>query len=172
MQKQVLYIFVGFPGAGKTTISKLIHKQTGAEHIWADHERHVQFKPVTYSKEESKALYERLNKLCEDYLIQGKSVIYDTNFNFYEDRELLRSIAIANNAEPRLIWVTTPSDIAKSRAIELDPSSETRVLGIMSSTEFERISNHLETPKDTENPIIIDNSNLSEEQIRHRLSLG
>jgi predicted kinase len=171
MIKPILYIFVGFPGAGKTTVSKAIRQATKAIHIWADHERHTQFNPVTYSQKESQTLYDRLNQQCIVYLRQRESVIYDTNFNFLSDRQLLRKIATENNAELKLIWVKTPADIARKRAVELDPSSETRILGIMSGEEFERISSHLEEPKENENPIILDCSDMNTDNVLQKVGI-
>ena len=171
MNKPKLYLFVGYPGSGKTSISKLIKEKTGAVHIWADRERHLQFKPVTYSRPESDELYTRLNSQCEQYLIEGKSVIYDTNFNFYLDRQLLRNIAKKHNAETVLIWMTTPIEIAKSRATSELHNSDTRILGVMKDEDFNRISNHLEKPLPSEKPIKIDGTVINEDLLLNNLVL-
>lgn len=169
MNKPQLYIFVGYPGAGKTTTSKLIQKITGAKHIWADHERHRLFKPVTYSAKESKILYTKLNNLCEDYLKAGESVIYDTNFNFKADRQLLRKLAIDNNADLKLVWIDTDKNLARQRATSENQDSDTRVLGTMSESDFERISGRLEKPTEDEQPIIISGDKLDLEIIKSKL---
>ncbi|HEY4964651.1 MAG TPA: ATP-binding protein [Candidatus Saccharimonadales bacterium] len=169
MNNPTLYIFVGYPGSGKTTLSKLIHEQTGAVHIWADHERHLEFSPVTYSHIESEALYNRLNSLCEQYLSEGKSVIYDTNFNFFLDRQLMRNIAKKHNANIRLIWMTTPTEVAKVRATTEEDLSDTRVFGIMKDEDFKRISNHLEKPHPDEKPLKIDGTAINESTLKQVL---
>jgi len=108
MAAQTLYLMVGYPGSGKTTASKIIEQQTNAVHLWADHERKKMFAKPTYSHEENLILYDRLNDLTDQLLGQGKSIIYDTSFNFYQDRQKLRAIANKHNVECVLIWVVTP----------------------------------------------------------------
>ena len=74
---------LGYPGAGKTTAAKVIHSLTGATHLWADHERRKLFATPNYSHAENIELYDKLNKTAAELLQQGKSVIFDTNFNFF-----------------------------------------------------------------------------------------
>jgi len=93
MAKPKLYLLIGYPGAGKTTISKLIASTTGATHLWADVERHKLFGKPTHSQAESLKLYDYLNQEAEKLLAAGHSVVFDTNFNFHDDRQKLREIA-------------------------------------------------------------------------------
>lgn len=171
MSKQRLYIFVGYPGAGKTTVAKLIAEATGAVHLWADHERHNMFANPTHSATESAVLYEHLNERADQILAEGKSVIFDTNFNFKKDREYLRSIAAKHGAETLLIWMRTPKDVAQRRAVEQSHDQHTRIWGNMPSEAFERISSHLQPPTSDENPIVLDGTNLDESLVKERLEL-
>ena len=86
--KPTLYLMLGYPGAGKTTTSKVIHALSGAVHLWADQIRRERFGAPTYSHEENLELYDYLNELTSELLRTGQSVIFDTNFNFYKDREI------------------------------------------------------------------------------------
>ena len=172
MPRTILYIFVGYPGAGKTTIAKYIASQTGAVHLWADEKRHKLFKQVSYSEAESKKLYDQLNNLCASYLKNGRSVIYDTNFNFYDDRQHLRTIAEKHGAELKLIWVTTPAELARKRAVTESTNSHTRIWGNMAKADFDRISGRLESPRPSEAAIKIDGTAIGGSDISSLLEDG
>jgi predicted kinase len=86
VQKPTLFLFLGYPGAGKTTAAQFIQQKTGAELLWADFERRQMFGQPTYSEAENDELYGYLDKQAAHILNQGKSVIFDTNFNFLIDR--------------------------------------------------------------------------------------
>lgn len=172
-QKPTLFLMVGYPGAGKTTTSRMIHKLTGAVHLWADHERNKMFVKPTHSHQENLQLYEALNKRTEELLRQGKSVVFDTNFNFYKDRERLRKIAAAEGAKTVLVWMTTPKDIARERAVNHPLTGEHhRVWGNMSLEDFERIASNLEEPRPEEHPVKLEGIGLTEETIARTLNLA
>jgi predicted kinase len=168
--QQTLFLMVGYPGSGKTTASKLIHEQTDAVHIWADHERHKMFESPNHSQGESQKLYASLNDLTDKLLAEGKSVIFDTNFNFYKDRQLLRSIADKHNAKTIIVWVTTPLDLSRARATQHSHGRETRVWGNMPLSDFERIVSHLQPPHDDEHPVKIDGTHITQETIAQILT--
>ena len=171
MTRPQLYLFVGYPGAGKTTASKMIEKLTGATHLWADHVRGQMFGKPLHSAVESHKLYEHLNQLTSELLTAGQSVIYDTNFNFQHDRQAMRQIAAAHGAEVILIWMTTPLVVARERAINAHSDSSTRVLGTMTGAEFDTIVAKLEPPTKLENPIKIDSTKLDIVSLKRHLSL-
>lgn len=170
--RPVLYIFVGFPGAGKTSIAKYIHEHSNAVHIWADQERQKMFGYPTHSQTESQTLYLALNIKAEDLLKEGKSVIYDTNFNYKSDRDLMKSIAEKCGADIKLIWVNTPKEIAKSRALEHTHRDRNGYIVTMSEEEFNHLCDHTEIPTEDENPIKIDGTKFNEKDIKKELKLN
>lgn len=170
-KKSTLYIFVGLPGAGKTTTAKYIEQLTKAHHIWTDYERLQKFTKPCFSQSENDSLYLELNQLANRLLKSGQDVIFDTNFNFYKDRQFLRKIANQNNAVFKLIWMTTPKKIAYQRAVALEDPNHLRVLGSIDHQTFEEIAARLEPPKETEHPVKIDGLNLDIELVKKALSL-
>ncbi len=170
MTRPTLYLMLGYPGSGKTTIAKMIHELTGAVHLWADHIRRERLGKPTYSHKENLTLYQHMNQLTGELLAAGNSVIFDTNFNFYKDREHLRQIARAHGAETKLIWVKTSKAVAKDRATYNAHQHDTRILGEMSSDDFERISQNLQEPKAGESYVSIDGTKLDPQAIKHLLA--
>jgi predicted kinase len=160
---------IGYPGAGKTTVARLLHELTGAEHLWADHTRKHWFQKPTYSQTENTELYDKLNQQTDELLAAGKSVIFDTNFNFYKDRQKLRYIAANHGAQTVLLWVQTPVEIAKQRATIEAHKHDSRVFGNMTEQDFERLRSHLEEPKPEEQAITIDGTKVSADYLRSRL---
>lgn len=159
MSKPALYLFIGYPGAGKTTVAKIITDTTGGVHLWADQERHKRFGRPTHARQESLELYDELNKEAERLLGEGKTVIFDTNFNFAADRQQLREIATRQGAETVVIWITVPEDVAKSRAVHI---ADTRngYTASMTEEQFEKIIAKLEPPTEDEKIIKIDGTKL------------
>lgn len=163
---------VGYPGSGKTTTAQHIHRLTGAEHLWADKERSAMFKPPTHSHQENLELYAILNDKARQLLHEGKSVIFDTNFNFYRDRQKLRDIATKEGAKTVVVWITTEHDLARERATEHDLDGDhSRVLGNMSVERFEHIASNLEPPRPEENAIRLHGVDLTERNVADALGL-
>lgn len=170
--QQTLYLMLGYPGAGKTTASKIIHKLTGAEHIWADHERRQMFESPQHNHDENLQLYAELNKKAKQLLHEGKSVIYDTNFNFYKDRKNLRIIAAKEGARTVVVWITTDKDIARDRATAHSLEGEHhRVLGNMPVERFDRMAGNLQQPEPGEHVVQLNGVDLSEETVARALEL-
>jgi predicted kinase len=139
-------------------------------HLWSDAERHKMFGEPTHSKEESLKLYEYLNERAAKLLAEGKSVAFDTNFNFRADRQKLRDIATAQGADTIVIWMTTPEDVAHSRSVHAPELRNGYMVG-MTHEQFDNIVSKLEEPGEDENIIKIDGSKLDIEDAARLLSL-
>lgn len=162
---------LGYPGAGKTTAAKALHNVTGAVHVWADHERRHMFGSPTYSHAENLQLYAVLNRKVEELLKAGHSVIFDTNFNFYKDREKMRLMAKSAGANCELIWVVTPKSLARQRATKDAHTQQTRVLGDMPPEDFDRMSKNLQPPRADENPVELDGTKITPRYVAAQLDL-
>lgn len=159
MTKPKLYLFVGYPGSGKTTVAKAIEEVTGAVHLWADNERWKMFDRPTHHPNESKRLYDSLNAATAKHLRNGHSVIFDTNFNHRTDRDYLRSIAEQAGAETVLIWLTTDIAVAHDRAVHGKVTRNGYEFN-MTHEMFQAITAKLEAPTEYEQAIKIDGAEL------------
>lgn len=161
---------MGFPGAGKTTVAEIIAKITGAEHLSSDKIRLELFPSPTFNDFEHDSLYKELDRRTKQMLEERKSVIYDANLNRFAHRKEKYDICEKVGATPVLIWVQTPREVAKQRALH---ESRARLVPDDESLEsmFERISGIIEQPDSSEKPIIIEGVNVTESVVRRKLSL-
>lgn len=164
-------MMMGYPGAGKTTASEVIHSLTGAVHLSSDTLRTKMFPHPKFNQPEHDALYAELDKQTEELLSQGQDVIYDANLNRLKHRNEKYDICNRTGAQPVLIWVQTSKQLAKQRAVDegrlhLVPKNET--LGDM----FDRIANIIEEPTADENYIQIDGTKITPAYISQALNLS
>ncbi|HKR81970.1 MAG TPA: ATP-binding protein [Candidatus Saccharimonadales bacterium] len=155
-----LYLMLGYPGAGKTTTAKMIAEQTGAVRLSSDELRFMMFEQPHFTNDEHNTVYRTLDYLTELLLNHGVSVIYDANLNRFQHRQEKYAICERVGAEAVLLWLKTPRDLAKERALHEDrshfaPKDETL------ESMFERITEVFEPPTETEHPIVLDGTHVT-----------
>lgn len=165
-----LYLMLGVPGAGKTTTAKVLHELTGAAHLSSDAIRSALFAEPTFTQAEHDELYRYLDSTTEDLLKAGKDVIYDANLNRFQHRQDKYDICKRTSAQPVLLWLKTPRDMAKERASDVSrqhlwPSNETP------EQMFERIAGVIEEPGPNEPFTVIDGTKVTPEYIQEQLHL-
>jgi predicted kinase len=163
-----LFLLIGYPGAGKTTTAKAIHELTGAVHISSDATRTKMFPHPTFSQTEHDELYKTLDRQTEAALREGKDVIYDANLNRYRHRKEKYEICERTGAKAVLLWVQTPRELAKTRAVHesrshLWPKEEAP------QDMFERIAKVIEPPRADEPHIDVDGTKVTTEYMQNLL---
>ena len=166
-----LYLMFGYPGAGKTTTAKIIHDLTNAVHLSSDELRLQMFPEPQFTPEEHDKLYKALDDQPRQLLSAGKSVIYDANLNRRQHRQEKYDICQQTGAKPVLVWIQTPSDIAKQRATHVErqhlvPKAESP------ENMFDRIAGIIESPTPEENPVKLDGTLITPDYVNQMLKLA
>lgn len=168
MAKNTLYMMLGYPGAGKTTTAKVIHKLTGAIHLSSDTLRTSLFPKPKFTPMEHEQLYAELDRLCGQLLADGKDVVYDANLNRYQHRREKYDICKRTGALSVLIWVKTSRELARERAMH-DSRRHLWPPGEKPDNMFNRIADIIEPPRAGEPYIKIDGTRVSAKYVAARL---
>ena len=167
----ILYMMFGYPGAGKTTTARIISQLTGAVRLSSDQYRAEKYTTPTFTPKEHDEVYRDLDTMCRQLLSQGKDVIYDANLNRRIHRQEKYEICQQTNAKPKLLWVQTPKEIAKTRATENGEIDPHRPFGNLDVAVFDRLAQEIETPTEDESYIVVDGTKITTEYIRTLLQL-
>ena len=125
MKSNYLFMFVGYPGSGKTYFSERLAKETGAVRINADALRARMFGTIEAAKAFdaetgllNKITFNALDYAMTQVLISGSSVICDYQHNAKDMRAARARVATKNNALPVVVWIKTPRGEAVKRGSE------------------------------------------------------
>jgi len=167
MPRPTLIATMGYPGSGKTHFSENLALREGFVHLNADRERFRLFKKPQYTKAEHLALSQAMDKAAEEFLLQGKSVIYDVNFSRRIHRERVRAIAEKVNAKYRLVHLITSEPVALRRlkVRGKDTSQDSELYRPIDLEIFHRMKNQVEEPDASEAAIRIEGEASFEEQL-------
>lgn len=153
MAENKLYIMTGVPYSGKTTLTKELTKKIKVKVVSADEilgKKDIWGKRHPTQNEWEMAYLEAVEEI-KNYLIQGKSVIFDESNLEYRQRENLRKIAKNLEVEAVLIYLI----ITKDEAIKRWQSNlKTKIKKQLSWEFFEKTFELFEEPQDDEKPIV------------------
>jgi predicted kinase len=162
-----LFLMLGYPGAGKTTTARAIHKLTGAVHLMSDEIRLQMFANPQFTPEEHQALYSHIDKTAEALLKAGKDVIYDANLNRHVHRQQKYEICRRTSSKPVLVWVRTQRELAKERATLQRVHDTLHPYNNLSVETFERLAREIEPPTQNEPYVEIDGTKVTEDYVKN-----
>lgn len=116
--RPVLILLSGLPGSGKTTLAAQLSQRTSAVHVESDAIRHELNSSPDYTRAENHKVFESVERLAKEALIEGRSVIVDaTNLDMRSRR---RFIELSERLEVRVIGarVTAPLAVLRRRVSE------------------------------------------------------
>lgn len=120
-KQPTVYIICGFIGAGKTTFSKKLAKETGAIHITKDEWMVRIFGNKAPTMEQFSKWDENVAKLARDFAFKlvehGVDVILDEGYWVRAHRDEIKTKAEKAGAKWILYYVSTPLDEMKKRVI-------------------------------------------------------
>ncbi len=170
MSEVRLYLLLGLPGAGKTTLASKLSAQTGAVHISSDEARRKLFPRSQFTQAEHDELYQKLDAAIEYLLSQGKSVIFDANLNRAVHRKEKYQLARKLKIRPVLIWVKTDKKLAKKRRVNDEPQADLVPKNESADALFERIADVFEVPSKTEKYYEIKGHDITDLAVKELLS--
>lgn len=120
LNKPVLIMMYGFPGAGKTYFARQLSDSLQAVHVSEDRIRGELFEKPRYDKEENEVVQHLTHYMAEEFLNAGVSVIYDANLVRSQQRRQLRDLAKRAHVKPILLWFQVDHDTAFARIMKRD----------------------------------------------------
>lgn len=160
-RNKYLFLLMGYPGAGKTSIAQIIEKKFQAKHLWVDHVRNNLFDKPTHSSVESQIIYSYLNTKTSRLLSEDHSVVFDTSFNLRKDRDHLRLIANDHQALSLVLWINTPKHIAKQRALSTNHQLRNGYDKVMTEQHFEYLCQQLSPPDPDEHYLMLNGTDIT-----------
>jgi predicted kinase len=120
LAKPVLIGFYGFPGAGKSHVSRNLSSVIRAAHVSADRIRSELFESPRYDTQENAIVSHLMSYMAEEFLNSGTSVIYDLNLGRLAARRKMRELARKHKAEFMLVWLQIDHESAFARTQSRD----------------------------------------------------
>ena len=156
LSRPTLILLYGFPGAGKTYLSRQLCDDIQAAHVQGDRIRHELFENPRYDRQENQIVDHLLGYMTEEFLAAGISVVYDVNAMRVAQRRELRDLARKHKANVLLIWLQIDAESAYIRASKRDRRKQDDKFSItVDRATFKQMIAHMQNPTPTEDYAVI-----------------
>lgn len=157
MNKPIHYLLVGFPFAGKTTLSKQLEKQLGFARVNID-EVKEEFGFGGESDDDIpdegwKKIFQETDRRLVLFLGEGKSVLNENEWVTKESRNRLSTVAAKAGFQTRVIYIKASKQIVRERLMK--NRMHTERFDVPDSI-FDWALHHFEEPTEDEDIIIYD----------------
>lgn len=154
--KPVLICFYGFPGAGKSYVSRNLSDIIQLAHVSGERIRNELFENPRYDVQENAIVTHLMNYMSDEFLSAGVSVVYDTNAMRLAQRRTLREMAKRHKAEFLLVWLQTDQESAFYRTQNRDRrTADDKYSQQLDHTSFERQLMGMQNPQPGEDYLVI-----------------
>lgn len=156
LSKPVLICLYGYPGAGKSYVSRNLANVVQMAHVSADRIRSELFENPRYDSQENAIITHLMNYMTDEFLKAGVSVVYDTNSLRIAQRRTLRELARTNKSEYLLIWLQVDTDSAYARTQDRDRRTiDDRFAQPQDNATFNRVISAMQNPQAGEDYLVI-----------------
>jgi predicted kinase len=162
LSKPILICLYGFPGSGKSYISRNLAEHMQIAHVSADRIRNELFEQPRYDTQENAIINHLMTYMTEEFLNAGVSVVFDANALRTAQRRNLKNLATRYHAEYLLIWLQIDPDSAFARTQSRDRrTTDDKYAQPQDPSSFERLLSGMQNPQGEEYLVISGKHNFS-----------
>lgn len=149
LTKPILICFYGYPGSGKSFVSRNLSETLPIAQVSADRIRGELFAHPRYDAQENAIISHLMTYMTEEFLGAGVSVAYDINAARPNQRRALRELARRHHAEFLLVWLQVDPETAFTRTQKRDRrTSDDKFAEDHNQASFEKVASGMQNPKD------------------------
>ena len=156
LNRPVMILLYGYPGAGKSYLARQLCEDVQAAHVQSDRIRYELFEQPRYDRQENQIVDHLMQYMSEEFLNAGISVIYDINAMRFAQRRELRDIARKNKVETIMVWLQIDHESAFVRVSKRDRRKlDDKYTPSIDRKTFDQIASYMQNPQQTEEYIVI-----------------
>jgi predicted kinase len=148
LSKPALICMYGYPGSGKSYVSRSLANEIQLAQVSSDRIRSELFQNPRYDAQENAIVTHLMDYMSEEFLNAGVSLVYDTNALRAAQRRKLREMARKHKAAYLLIWLQIDLETAFARTQERDRrTSDDKYAEPQTRSTFERQLSGMQNPE-------------------------
>ncbi len=156
LNKPLLILMYGFPGAGKTYFARNLSEYLNCAHINADKIRHELFEEPRFNKSENNIITHLMDYMAGEFLNLGSTVIYDTNMIRKSQRRIMKALAQKRATKTLLVWFQLDPETAYNRLTKRDKrKTDDKYAKEYSQEDFREYTARMQHPDQTEDFVVV-----------------